>query len=223
MSRDLIGERFGHLVVIEKLNNIITQKGMTIHAWVCKCDCGNIVIKYERVLMRGYGLSCGCFSVQDCPSREKLYNVWTSIKQRCYNQNDKYYENYGGRGIIVCDEWKNDYLIFREWAYENGYNPEDSFHLCTVDRIDVNGNYCPDNCRIVSRKVQNDNTTRTIYVTHNGETHTLKEWSNITGICLQTIYMRIYKGHWEPEVAITTPVNSKYRNKNARNYYGTSA
>lgn len=222
-SEDLTGQRFGKLVVLRK--DISDQNSKyKCPRWVCKCDCGAIVIKLGRTLKRYKVLSCGCSDSEIFTSKEKLYGVWVAIKQRCYNSNDKAYSHYGGRGICVCEEWLNSYSTFREWAYANGYSVEDSFHNCTIDRIDVDGNYCPSNCRIVSRKVQNDNTTRTSYITYNGETHTLKEWSEITGILCHTLWGRINQSGWDEIDAITTPVNTSMRNKRAkaRKAHGTS-
>ena len=211
-----IGQRFGKLTILSKAEDYISKSNRHYTAWRCRCDCGNEVVKLGRVLERGYALSCGCSKSQDYPSHEKLYDVWISIKQRCNNPNDSSYGNYGGRGIRVCDEWLNSYLSFREWAYKNGYSPEDSFHNSTVDRINVNGNYCPENCRIVNRKIQNDNTTRTRYITVNGETHTIKEWAKIKNINPHTLYMRLYKDHWDEEKAIITPVHIRYRNNKSK-------
>lgn len=208
-----IGQKFGKLTVLSKVENYISKSNHHCTAWRCRCDCGNEVVKLGRVLERGWALSCGCSKSQDYPSHEKLYDVWISIKQRCNNPNDSSYGNYGGRGIRVCDEWLNSYLSFREWAYENGYSPEDSFHNSTVDRIDVNGNYCPENCRIIPRKYQNDNMQRTHWITYGGQTHTLKEWCAITGLKWSTLRSRIYDLHWSIEKALNTP--AKY-NKNTR-------
>lgn len=207
-----IGQKFGKLTVVSKVENYISKSNLHCTAWRCKCDCGNEVIKLGRVLKRGWALSCGCSKSQDYPSHEKLYNVWISIKQRCNNPNDSSYSNYGGRGIKVCDKWINSYVAFREWAYKNGYNQSNSFYNSTIDRINVDGNYCPDNCRIVDRKVQNDNTTRTRYLTIDGETHTINEWATIKNINPHTLYMRLYKNHWDVKRAITTPTFTKYRN-----------
>lgn len=206
-----IGQKFGKLTVLSKVENCVSKSNYHCTAWRCKCDCGNEVVKLGRVLERGWALSCGCSKSQDYPSRERLYSVWISIKQRCNNPNDSSYSNYGGRGIKVCDEWLNSYLSFREWAYKNGYSPEDSFHNSTVDRIDVNDNYCPENCRIIPRKYQNDNMQRTHWITYDGQTHTLKEWCAITGLKWSTLRSRIYDLHWSVEKALNTP--AKYNKK----------
>jgi hypothetical protein len=117
---------------------------------------------------------------------------------RCYNENNNHYRNYGGRGIKVCDEWKI-VSVFREWAELNGYAD-----FLTIDRIDNNGNYCPENCRWVSRKEQNNNTRRNRLITFNGETKNLVEWSEITGIHNNTLKDRLNTG-WTIEEALTTP------------------
>lgn len=220
---DYIGMRFGKLVVIEESDvPLICKNGNKIKQWLCRCDCGNTILVTGTVLKRNRKLSCGCSCDQDFLSHEKLYNVWISMKQRCYNPNDHSYNHYGKNGITVCEEWRNNYKAFREWAYANGYSADNSFNKSTIDRIDVNGNYCPENCRIVSRNVQNDNTTRTIRVTVNGVTHTLKEWSEIVGVKPHTLYTRIYHQHWDPIEAVTTPINTKYRNGKAGVKHGTS-
>ena len=119
------------------------------------------------------------------------------MKARCYNPNRKRYVDYGGRGITVCDEWKNDVKAFYDWAMANGYSDD-----LTIDRIDTNGNYCPENCRWVGQDVQGNNKTDNILVERNGETHTIGEWANITGIRYATLYNRIVKLHWTAEKAL---------------------
>lgn len=134
--------------------------------------------------------------------RERLYAVWNMMKQRCGDPNNKSYKNYGGRGVSVCDAWKNSYKEFRDWALANGYDDNAETHKCTIDRIDNNGDYCPENCRFVSAKEQSRNTRRNRIITYNGETKTLAEWGEATGIYYLTIHYRIKNG-WSIEDALT--------------------
>lgn len=113
---------------------------------------------------------------------------------RCYNQNDEHYKDYGGRGIIICEVWKNNYINFYEWAINNGYNDN-----LTIDRIDVNGNYEPDNCRWTTVQAQQNNKRSNVFLTYNGETHTIMEWANILGVDkYNKLYWRYSQG-WSVE------------------------
>lgn len=157
---DKTGQKFGRLTVIERAEN----KGLKV-AWLCKCDCGNTCVVQAHVLKSGGTKSCGCLKAENNRAtwtkhngcKERLYGVWSDIKKRCYNPNYKQYKDYGGRGIQVCEEWRQDYSAFKEFAEANGYDPCAKFGDCTIDRIDVNGDYCPENCRFVDMKVQNNN------------------------------------------------------------------
>lgn len=133
-----------------------------------------------------------------------LYTVWSDMLSRCRNQNHKQYKDYGGRGIIVCEEWK-DFPTFREWAFATGYVDGDNREKCTIDRIDVNGNYEPSNCRWANRKVQMNNRRVNVLLTYNGETKTLAQWAEALGICYSTITSRYCRG-WSIERIANTPV-----------------
>ncbi len=139
------------------------------------------------------------FDEYGCSS--KLYCAWKHMKERCYSKNCKDYKNYGERGIVVCEEWKNDYLSFKKWSLANGYAPS-----LTLDRIDVDGNYDPSNCRWTTWKEQANNKRNLRLITFNGETKTLTEWATITGIRLTTLYMRLVVRKWPVEKALTTKV-----------------
>lgn len=130
----------------------------------------------------------------------RIYNIWKSMQQRCKNPNSINYKNYGAKGVLVCKEWSDNFEAFRDWAMANGYNDN-----LTIDRINVNGNYEPENCRWVSYKEQANNKSNNRLVEFKGEIHTLGEWSSITGVKLSTIWARLQRG-WSIEKTLTTKV-----------------
>ena len=204
MFKDLSGKIFGRLEVIERAETKIEDNGKHRAMWRCKCKCGNEIVVRSDHLSMGRISSCGCLKkeiVSDKQkvhgeSKTKLYGVWCAMKRRCYNKNTKFYGDYGRRGILVCDEWKDDYEAFRKWMLDNGYHDG-----LTIDRIDNNRGYSPDNCRIVTMKEQGNNRRSNVLYTSNGETHNLKQWSEITGINYKTLHNRIRTG-WKFEDAI---------------------
>lgn len=159
-----VGKRFGRLTVVERVDNALNPNGKSVIRYRCKCDCGNETIVRKVHLTNGKIVSCGCFHKEQLGKirrkhgfshKERLYSVWLDIKDRCYNKNNNHYHCYGGRGIIVCDEWKNDYKSFRDWCMSNGYKEEireSGRNNLTIDRINVDGNYEPDNCRFITNK-----------------------------------------------------------------------
>lgn len=140
----------------------------------------------------------------------RLYCVWRHMKERCLYKSSGAYKYYGGRGIKVCKEWSDSYIAFRDWAMENGYDPNAEFGKCTLDRIDCNGDYEPSNCRWVDAKTQNNNRRNNRRLTLNGETHDMTEWAEITGLLDCTISRRLKKG-WSLEDALTVPLKRKER------------
>lgn len=139
----------------------------------------------------------------------RIYRIWYGIYSRCYNKNNRQYSYYGKRGVVMCDEWLNDIFVFRDWAVLNGYSDE-----LTIDRIDNNGNYEPSNCRWVDMRKQSNNRRSNAYLSYNGETHTIAEWSRIVGIKERTLWRRKNIMKWSDGKTITTPCKS-YRNKSS--------
>lgn len=135
-------------------------------------------------------------------SHTRIDNIFKSMKQRCYNINSCNYKNYGGKGIKICDEWLNNKSEFFNWAFENGYD-----ETLTIDRIDVNGNYEPQNCRWVSQKEQQNNRSNNRLLTLNGETKTLAQWAEKFGLARSTLWARIDRYHMPLERALTAPLH----------------
>lgn len=148
---DLSRQRFGELTVIKRSGSDKNGRAM----WLCKCSCGAKKIAYGTDLRAGRVTSCGKHSrAKDPYSRGRLYWVWHSMKTRCLNESLPAFKDYGGRGIHVCSEWRDSFTAFRIWAYENGYDENAPRGSCTLDRIDNDGDYCPENCRWVSMEIQ---------------------------------------------------------------------
>lgn len=137
-------------------------------------------------------------------SYSSLYRIFSAMHDRCYNHKTKNYNIYGGRGIKICSEWYKNYQSFCDWALANGYKKG-----LTIDRVDNNGDYCPENCRWVTSKENNNNTSRNRRLTFNGTTHTLAQWAEIVNIKYPTMNYRINSG-WSIEKALTTPLNTNY-------------
>lgn len=211
-AEDLTGQRFGRIVVESR--DFSNKKAAF---WICKCDCGNSATVQSTHLRNGSTKSCGClhaenaiksnWSTHGC-SRTRLYEEWSRMKGRCRNKQNPRYPNYGGRGICVCPEWESSFEAFRDWALANGYRDD-----LTIERKDVNGNYCPENCCWATQKEQQNNRRNNHYITHQGKTQTIKQWAEETGFSDMAIYSRINKLGWSPERALTEPINNPKRAK----------
>ena len=201
---DLTGKKYGRLTVIERAGSTAQKKAL----WRCRCDCGNDVIVVGSHLLNDNTHSCGCYKrdktiermISHGKSNTRLHHIWKNMRQRCGNPHKPDYKYYGGKGVTIDDIW-NDYEVFAKWAIENGYSDD-----LTIDRIDVNGNYCPDNCRWVSMTEQARNMSRNRMITYNGESHCLSEWGEILGISVKVLSHRINAYGWSVERAFTTPV-----------------
>ena len=191
------GDRFGYLTVIREVEPNITPCGTVQRKFLCKCDCGNDVVRTMSTLHKSKNQSCGCKQLTlgdrvrkyTKEQRESfLYSTWHGMKQRCLDPNSSHYAHYGGRGITICDEWLYDYTKFYDWALENG-----ACKQLTIDRIDLNGNYEPSNCRWVDVETQMNNTSQNRFIEYNGERLTLIQWSRRTGIKESAIRTRLDK------------------------------
>lgn len=201
---DIAGQRFGRLVAIKPVS---TDKYGQVE-WFCQCDCGNGCVTIVNRLRKGKTRSCGCLKDEGNNRRHgmcytRLNGIYRKMKERCYWVNNPCYENYGGRGITVCDEWlgKDGFKNFAEWSLSNGYSD-----TLTIDRRNNDKGYSPDNCRWVDYKMQGRNTRRNHLMTLNGETKTMIEWSEITGISYSVILQRVNKLGWSDEKTLTTEV-----------------
>ena len=198
---DLTGMKFNMLTVIERVG--VDSSGRVL--WRCICDCGNETIVPSYGLTSNHTKSCGCLMVTahqtHGQSYSHLYQIWHGMKMRCVNPNMQDYSRYGGRGINVCDDWNDNYESFQDWALNNGYSED-----LTIDRIDPNGNYEPDNCQWASKKEQANNRRNNLRYSMNGEAHTLSEWCEIVGLPYQAVYARIHRYNWDFISAISTPL-----------------
>ena len=195
------------------VNGAILLERVNGRLWKMKCSCGELFVAQPSD-SKGVCRKCAMekLSVERTKHGEspkqgkrnasKLYSIWVNMRNRCFNSENKSFAYYGGRGISVCDEW-NEFLNFEKWAIQNGFEEN-----LTLDRIDVNGNYEPENCRWISRKEQMRNTRSNHLLTYNGDTKTMAEWAEITGIPYSTLKQRINKYNYSVEKALTKPVKS---------------
>jgi len=188
---NLIGKKFGLLIVVSKSENVGKNT-----AWNCICDCGKTTKSLTYNLTTGKSKSCGCIRGQKLgklmlshgESKTRLYQIYKGIKQRCYNKNTPAYKYYGAKGIVLCDEWLSDFNIFKYWSEANGYEINKS-----IDRIDPNNIYSPENCRWVSFEKQQNNKLNSFFLTIDGDKKTIAEWANYCNINKQTLYSKFYR------------------------------
>ena len=204
--RDLTGQKFGRLTVLRQAPDKIKPSGAHSKMWECKCDCGNIKIISRSSLVSGDTVSCGCYHKEHTHNKKKkhgltntkLYTKWSGIVQRCTNPNAIHYDMYGGRGITICDEWRNDFYSFYSWSIENGYKDG-----LTIDRIDNNKGYYPENCRWTELETQANNTRRNHYITYNNETKTLTQWARLLNVNVETLRYRVNHGNMKDFLELT--------------------
>lgn len=207
------GKKFGKLTVLRTVRIDRGKYGKLM--WETRCECGNIHIVSPTDVVKGKCQSCGCFHDTRCTERatkfkhlvkdnKRLYSIYNGIKKRCFNKNEPRYKDYGGRGITMCREWRTDFDAFADWAFANGYTEE-----LTIERIDVNGNYCPENCKWITRAAQRENRRDTVWVVYKGERIQLYKLCERLGLCYDTMNDRIVKRKWDIERAIETPTERK--------------
>lgn len=210
-DKSYIGKRYGRLTVVD-----VKDKG--VRKFKCRCDCGNIYYAVPRDLENSSVKSCGCLKTEisdNAVSSDRLYHVWQNMKARCCNPDAENYHNYGGRGISVCDKWKNDYIAFKSWAYSNGYDENAPFGECTIDRINVNGNYEPTNCRWITNAEQQKNkrtssewkerrVKRRALVMFNGKKIPKRDLCQKFGVSVETFNYRVSKKGMSIEEALKT-------------------
>lgn len=197
---DLTGKIFGRLTVIRPIEK---TKDFD-YKWECLCSCGKTAIVRGKSLKAHTTQSCGCYRDECASSRKhdgkgtRLYNIWKSMRRRCNDPHCASYKYYGARGITIAKQW-DDFAVFKSWATQSGYKDD-----LSIDRIDVNGPYCPDNCRWVTKVMQANNTRRNRYIEYKGERYTLAQLSSLVGIKSGTIARRLKNG-WPLRLALTIP------------------
>lgn len=190
-----IGDKFGYLTVIREIEPHVTPCGTIRRRFLCECECGNKVTRNLGTLTSNGNPSCGCKSFDIGLLNKKytkeqtssfLYSTWLGMRQRCFDKNQSHYKYYGGKGVTMCEEWMNDYSEFYKWSMNNDASKE-----LTIDRIDNNGNYEPNNCRWVDSITQANNKTQNRIIEYNGKKLTVMQWSRYTGIGEGTIRKRL--------------------------------
>lgn len=209
--KDLTGKTFGHLSVVCQAEDYVMKNGKHKTKWHCMCDCGRYVDVIVDNLTRGNSKTCGTCRRSEATTTHggrytRLYSIWTNMKSRCYDEMCKSYKSYGMRGIRICDEWRDDFTAFRDWAINNGYSDE-----LTIDRINNDGDYCPENCRWANAKEQAGNRRSSRYVTVGNETKSLAEWADYLGYSRSIFHARakLYHTSIEEQVEILVQTHSK--------------
>lgn len=204
--KDLTGQKFGRLTVISYQGNDKHRNAL----WLCECECGNKIIKTARYLYHGKTISCGCWQKEIAQNMGKnnlkypnaiprLLSIWNGINYRCSNERCWDYKNYGERGIKVCDEWITSFSKFQEWALSNGYADD-----LTIERKDVNGDYCPENCEWIKNEEQTWNKRNTIKILFQGKQVKLKDVCDKYNIPYNRAAQRLRLG-WDTEIALFAP------------------
>ena len=195
--KNLIGQTFGRLTVIAEGETRELSNKRKQYYWLCQCNCGSKPKEInQNCLLNGETISCGCYhsehnheyGFKHGMSNTRIYTIWSGMIQRCCNPNAKNYPRYGGRGITICEEWK-EFKNFYDWSKISGYTDN-----LTIERLDNNGNYCPEKCTWITKQKQMRNTRRNKFIEYGGKVHCVSEWAEILGINPEKLFYRLYNG-----------------------------
>lgn len=214
MYEEYIGRKYGRWTVI----GVLPHKPCEKVKLLCRCDCGTEKGVNKDNLISGKTLSCGCRASEVTTmrnykhgdARSRLFKVWCNMRRRCYEPSNKRWMQYGGKGVKVCDEWQGEhgYENFKKWAIESGYDVTAEYFACTIDRIDVDGDYEPSNCRWVDMKTQCRNRTSNVHIRYKGIDKIAVEWSELFGVRSELFCNRIRCG-WTDDMTIETPIKGR--------------
>lgn len=207
---DITGKNFGYLTVLDRDEASVGERNSR---WICRCKCGKITVVPRCALVTGHTSSCGCKMHESHNkihgySKTRIYSIWVKMNARCKNPSEKDAKSYKNRGITVCEEWQSDFMAFYEWAMKNGYS--DSL---TIDRIDNDKGYSPDNCRWITIEEQQSNKRNNVYISYNGKKYCLRRLCENIGFPYKTAhrrYMRLKKrGEVITSEKLLAPIDEK--------------
>ena len=204
MEDNMVGKQYGKLTVVREVDPYVAPSGGKHKKYECLCSCGKTAYVLKEYLTSGRQKSCGCLKKENGITTHgeihtRLYRIWGNMCNRCTNPSNPAWHNYGDRGIKVCDDWLR-YENFRDWANSSGYTEN-----VTIDRIDNNKGYSPDNCRWADLITQANNKRNNHIIEYNGTSMTIAEWAVETGIPYKTLFNRFHLG-WSAERALTQPM-----------------
>ena len=210
----MAGQRFGRWLVLSFAYQL--RQG---DQWLCRCDCGTEAVRRGADLRLRRTQSCGCFRIDQVtkhghstnalPKRTRTYRIWMGMNKRCRDPQDHRWHNYGGRGIKVCDRWRESFVAFLE---DMGESPSPQH---SIDRIDNDGNYCPENCRWATMAEQRRNSRQNLYLEYQGERLTMSDWAKRLGMSKSTLHGRLKLG-WTVEAALSSPVHREFASNRAK-------
>lgn len=206
---DITGQQFGYLIALEREIRTSKSGKSKYAAWKCLCTfegCNEITYSTLHSLRSGQHTKCGKHKIIHGLRHTRIYGIWNGMKIRCYDKNNHNYKKYGAKGITVCDEWKNSFIVFNDWAQANGYTDD-----LTLDRIDPLGNYEPNNCRWVSQKIQQNNRSNNVFLFYDNKFYTISELADKYNIDYALLRDRIMDKDWTIEDAINIPKGADKR------------